>query len=131
MANVRLKLCPHHTKDIAWSKCTRDFKGCEYEKIRTRGGNRRVVIPPDIDARTDISRQRKIQLTWTRQGLCVTCGREKDPNNSTYCTDHAIYHRERQRKRNAAKIRYIAAGSYVSEFARIEKQQGNKRKRRK
>lgn len=34
-----------------------------------------VPIDPDIAARTDVSRQRKLQLQWKRMGLCQICGK--------------------------------------------------------
>lgn len=126
-----MTLCPHHKRDLSWAACSADFTGCQVVTARGLTSNRRapVLIPDDIAALA-VSRQRKIQLAWRRLGLCITCGRPRDSNSSTYCINHAVIQREIQRKRRSAgsKIRYYNAASYRSEFVLAEKLQGLKLK---
>ena len=69
-------LCPAHTADIRALEC--DADGCGVTDVRRyyKGMGRPIIhpIPADIAA-LPVSRQRKLELLWERDGLCSICGR--------------------------------------------------------
>ena len=58
-------------------------------------------LDPDIEMMTDISRQRKLQIQWHRDGRCVICGKPAAPGLnrefSFYCEKHNPYNRRMRR----------------------------------
>ena len=42
----------------------------------------------DEFAELPLSRQRKKQLRYQRDGLCVVCGKRRNPSSAMYCTAH-------------------------------------------
>lgn len=44
-----------------------------------------------------VSRQRKYQLRKKQSGMCIICGKPRA--TAMHCLEHAIAHRERERKR--------------------------------
>ena len=121
-----MRLCPHHTRDLEWRDCTKRFLGCQINLARLNAKPQGygkpprvpVEIPTDIQAMS-VSKQRKLQLAWSRLGKCVYDGADKDPNSATYCTYHMVYQRERQRTPKR-KRRNFNAASYQSEFRQFE-----------
>lgn len=121
-----MRLCPHHTTNLEWKACTKRFIGCQVKLALTKAKPQAfgkplritVEIPPDIQA-LNVSKQRKLQLAWSRLGKCVYDGTDKDPNSGTYCTYHMIYQRERQRTPKTTRRNFNAA-SYQSEFKQAE-----------
>jgi len=123
-----MNLCPHHDGNLRWRQCTPGFTGCEVaaarEIAKQHGGFlRKIEIPADV-ATMDLSRQRKLQIAWKRLGLCIQCGRERDPNSSNYCTRDMIASRERQRARLGCQRRNKGAKSYSGEMAKANQGAG-------
>lgn len=79
------------------------------------GARVRYPIPPEIQA-LNVTRQRKLQLSWKLAGVCVRCGGTKADGSKSYCLSHLIKARERSRgiqkstRRNYKAISYVAAG---------------------
>lgn len=124
-------LCPQHQIMLSWGACTPWFRGCQYAELlkplletQEDTPGRPIKIPEDIEA-LPVSRQRKIQMVWQRDGRCITCGRLRK-DSAQYCPKHRAMVRERQRARNGNTRRNWGAASYVD----MQPKNGRGRKRR-
>ncbi len=50
-----------------------------------------------------LSRQRQYQLRKEAEGLCIKCGKPRDPDSATWCLFHKLEHRRIMRERNGNK----------------------------
>jgi hypothetical protein len=112
------QLCPAHSADIRALECTSGFDGCGVTEVRrSRKGAGRPIkypIPADIGA-LPVSRQRKLQLTLARLGLCVVCG-STDVVRSGMCLYHWVRRREYRRGYAESWHRNIKQKSYQDEL---------------
>ena len=81
---------------------------------------RGTKIIQDEFANLPVSSQRKTQLRYQRDGLCVICGQPRCSSQHYYCLKHLIAKRERQRKyvgsikRNCSKSYQLEASAKVA-----------------
>lgn len=68
-------------------------------------------IDPDIEER-DVSRSRKLQIQYARNGLCRFCGGAR-AKNLMMCLRHAVQLRDGERKRKGTKRRNYSRTSWL------------------
>ncbi len=75
-----------------------------------------VVMPAKIKdefTKLPVSRQRKKQLRWLRDGLCKLCGRTRNENSAQFCPFHHLCWNRYHSGYMQARLRLLYAENHV------------------
>lgn len=72
-----------------------------------------------------LSRQRLCQLRYQRKGMCIMCGKRRDPLSRSYCFKHLLKSRKNSRKLTGSRPRTLGGVSFDDpKYQNQEKQIG-------